>query len=62
MNLALIYVWEDAKDWAMEIIPLICISALWGQYPVFPSCLLRVHCLWVASVAAGLRAGVLFLS
>ena len=31
----LLYVWEDAKVWAHEIIPLICISGTWDQYSVF---------------------------
>ena len=28
-------VWEDAGSGLTELIPLICISALWGQYPGF---------------------------
>ena len=36
MNLALFfYVWEDAKIWLLEITPLICTSAIWGQNPAF---------------------------
>ena len=32
MNLVPFYVWEDGLT---EIIPLICTSVIWGQYPVF---------------------------
>ena len=28
-------VWEDTKSGLMEIVPLTCPSAIWGQYPVF---------------------------
>ena len=31
----LFYVWEDAKSGLIEIIPLICTSAIWVQQPVF---------------------------
>ena len=34
MNLVLFYVWEDAKSGLVEIIPLICTSAILGQCPV----------------------------
>ena len=33
-NVALFYVWEDAKP---GLIPLIHTSDIWGQYAVFPS-------------------------
>ena len=35
MKFALFYVWEDAKSGLIEIIPLICTSVIWAQYPVF---------------------------
>ena len=34
MTLALFFVWEEAKSELTEIIPLMCTSAIWGQYPV----------------------------
>ena len=56
MNLALFYVWEESV--LTEIIPLMCTSAIWGQYPI-PS-----HpespqgaALGTAAVAKGLAAG-----
>lgn len=36
MNLVLSHVWEDGRVWLPEIIALICTSAIWSQYPVFP--------------------------
>ena len=35
MNLPLFYVWEDARNGIIGIIPLIRTSVIWGQYPVF---------------------------
>lgn len=35
MNLVLSYVWQAASPRLIEIIPLMCTSALWDQCPVF---------------------------
>ena len=48
-----------------EITPLICTSAIWGQYPVLShpeSPQGKLLGLGVASVADGLMVGILFLS
>ena len=34
-NIALFYVWEDARSGLTEIIPFICTSAIWGQFRYF---------------------------
>ena len=64
-NLVLFYAQKDAKSGLIEIIPLICTSAIWGQYPVFSySEYPQGATLWggVSSVADGLMVGILFLS
>ena len=33
MSLVLFYLWEDARVWLIEIIPLVCIITIQGQYP-----------------------------
>ena len=46
-----------------EIIPLICISDIWGQYPVLLILsILRVHHGGVTAVSDGLMSGILFPS
>ena len=70
-NLALFYVWEDAKSGFREIISSICTSATWGQYTkVFTLSPLRVHyqgwcdvMAWGSHIFCLLRAaGDVFLS
>lgn len=63
MNSALFYVWEDARDWIIEVTPWICTVALRGQYPVFvflPE--FPTECSWGSEgVAEGLKASTSFV-
>ena len=61
-ELVLFYTWEDAKSGIIEIIPLMCTSAIWGQYPVFFSswvssgCTAGGGCTHSGSILSSLRA------
>ena len=43
MNLALFYVWESADSGLIEVIPLICNSAICSQYAVLSPEAPQVH-------------------
>ena len=63
MNSALFYVWEDARDWIIEITLWICTIAIWGLYPVFvfiPE--FPTECSWGSDgVVEGLKASISFV-